>query len=266
MILEALQHLFTPAPAEVRALGYLRETIAIEARFRRCRADWAGHLEQCKDIIRQSVSELAPGSTILIIGSGSLHDVPLDEILNQNHHVILLDILHPPKIRRKYGTHPRITILSRDVTGLARPLYDGGGITKTLIKDAAPALPEADLVISLNLLSQLPINLVAYARKRHLPLPAHFAQDVMTTHLSQLSHAAENCLLICDLERQYLAENRVKERENALPDPLSRKLGPPDQCWDWHLSPKGELDPHITLQHRVACWLFRSDSVIFASG
>lgn len=41
MLFEALQYLFTPCPAEVRALGHLSGLISLGSRHRRCRRAWA---------------------------------------------------------------------------------------------------------------------------------------------------------------------------------------------------------------------------------
>lgn len=247
MIIEALQHFLSPARREVKALGYVREAIAIDARYNRCRADWALHLENCRQQILIASARLSPGSTVMIIGSGALHDVPVADVLAQGHSLILVDIVHLRQVRRRYRNNPRIRFVEQDVTGLVRPLFD----RRISTPDPQMGLPKADLVISLNILSQLPISLISYAEKHLIPLPDNFSQDLMVSHLKLLRNLAPAVLVISDLERRYLKEDQVVDTEDAL---TGCDLGPPVVSWDWRIAPRGELDPVISLVHHVACW------------
>ncbi len=250
MIFEAIQHILTPASPEAKAMGYVREAIAIEARYYRCRSFWASHLDKCRHHIIAAASELTKNSTIMVIGSGGLHDVPVTELLAHGHKLLLVDIVHLPRIRKDYGNHSNIRIIEQDVTGLAKPLYD----KKPAIPENRNSLPEADLVISLNILSQLPINIHSFARKHKISLPDNFAAVIMDTHLNMLEELAPDCLVISDLERQYEMDKRTIKTEDALPDSICRRLCAPDDKWDWHIAPKGEADKNISVTHHVACW------------
>jgi len=249
MIFEAIRHILTPAPKEVRALGYVREAIAIEARYGRHHTAWASHLARCRLNILAAAKFLPPASTIMIIGSGALHDVPVEALLSEGHKLLLVDIFHLPKVRRRYRKHDRVHFIEQDVTGLVKNLYQRKIIAKT-----AFTLPRADLVISLNILSQLPINLIKYAARHNIALPDNFARDIMSGHLTLLRPGA---LLISDLERRYEKDGVPLETEAALPDP---GLSTPVDQWDWHIAPGGELDREISLTHQVGCWHIQSPS------
>ncbi len=242
MIFEAIQHFLTPASPEVKALGYVREAIAIEARYKRCRTAWADHLEKCQQKILAVANTLDSGATIMVIGSGALHDVPLTALLGLGHRPILVDIIHLPKIRKL----PNIQLIEQDVTGWVGPLFH-----KKSTPESPAVLPRADLVISLNILSQLPLNLIAYAGKYDIPLPDNFAQTIMAAHLKLLASVAPQKLIISDLERLYYKGDELVEKESALPDGL---MTSPSDTWDWHIAPKGELDRDISLIHHVGCW------------
>ncbi|NOZ66369.1 MAG: hypothetical protein GXP00_07730 [Alphaproteobacteria bacterium] len=244
MIFEAIQHILTPAGKEVKALGYVREAIAIEARYKRCRTAWASHLEKCHQHIITAAERRAPNSTIMIIGSGALHDVPMAALSAYN--LNLVDIVHLPKVRRRYRNDPNVTFLEQDVTGLALPMYQNGTAL-----GMPPSLPKADLVISLNILSQLPLNLIKYAEKHSIPLPDGFARSVMTDHLALLKTIAPHALIIGDRERHYKKGETLVEIETALPD---IDLPEPMETWPWHIAPEGELDKDISLIHQVGCW------------
>lgn len=236
--------MLAPAPREVRALGYVREAIAIDARYARCRDAWAYHLDKCQQHILTAAASLAPGSTVMIIGSGALHDVPLKGLMERGHSLILVDIVHLPKVRK--FCKGRVQLIEQDVTGWVRPLFH-----KKSIAEICDSLPEADLVISLNILSQLPLNLLKYATRHHIPLPDDFVQNITEDHLKMLSAVASQTLLISDLERSYKKGSELLKKEPALPD---NGLPAPKDKWDWHLAPEGELDREISLIHHVACW------------
>lgn len=246
MIFEAIQHILFPARKEVKALGYLREAIAIEARYIRCRAAWADHLEKCQQHILSAANSLEPGSTIMIIGSGALHDVPMADLLARDYRLILVDIVHLPKIRKLYDNHPGVRLIEQDVTGWVGPLFH-----KKTTPEIENNLPKVDMVISLNILSQLPLNLIKYAVRHHIPLPDNFAEVIMEDHLEMLKSLAPYALVISDLERSYKKDGALLEKEAALPDV---DLPAPREIWDWHIAPKGELDKDISLIHHVACW------------
>ncbi|PCJ44359.1 MAG: hypothetical protein COA81_01790 [Alphaproteobacteria bacterium] len=244
MIFEAIQHILTPARKEVKALGYVREAIAIEARYKRCHAAWATHLKKCHHHIMTAAEGLAPNATIMIVGSGALHDVPMADLSAYN--LILVDIIHLPKVRRRYRNDPKVQFMEQDVTRLVQPMHQSGASS-----GMPPPLPRADLVISLNILSQLPLNLTKYAQKRSIPLPDDFARSVMVDHLILLKTIAPHVLIIGDMERHYKKDTLLVETEFALPD---IGLPAPNETWPWHIAPKGELDKDISLTHQVGCW------------
>jgi len=251
MIFEAIQHFLTPAAKEVKALGYLREAIAINQRFSRCRAAWADHLEKCHHHILVAAEGLKEKTTLMIIGSGALHDVPVDRLLSRGFRLVLVDIVHLAKVRRQYEHHDQILLLEHDVTGLITPLFQQKQLSKQEIKNS---LPKTDLVISLNILSQLPLNLRKYAEKHHIAVTNDFEQTVMTNHLNLIEKLAPKTLIISDLERSYYLGKETVEKETALPESITQRLAAPDNTWDWQIAPKGELGRDISLSHHVACW------------
>ena len=263
MIFEALQHFLNQAAPEVKALGYVREAIAIEARYGRCRTDWADHLKNCHQQIMTATAPLKSTSTLMVLGSGALHDLPIGALLAAGHSLILIDIVHLAKIQKRYKTHDRVRFVEQDVTGLVGPLFHKDSLTPLDIKNGTASFletrfPEVDLVISLNILSQLPINLIQFAEQHDIALPDNFRQAVMAAHLKMLPCLAPRCQIISDLDRSFLEDQTVLEREPFLPDSISRQLSKPDQIWDWHIAPKGEVDPAVSMVHHVASWIINS--------
>jgi len=249
MILEAIQHFLHPAPKYLKAMGYVRESIAIEARYRRCRNAWANHLTICQQLILEAVSKLPPKSSVMVLGSGGCHDVPLNSLLEMGHQLICVDIVHLPRLQK---TYPDVQFIHKDLTGLTKDLYDRRPLTTTFdwsLKE------KPDLVISLNLLSQLPLSLIHYAEKHNMPLDEEFAEQVMADHLDWLDGLDTSILLISDITRHYQQQDHMLENEPALLQTIAEKLGHPQKQWTWHLAPKGEVDPDISIHHTVGSWI-----------
>lgn len=254
MIIEALQHFLTPAPKYVKDMGYVREAIAIEARYKRCASTWQPHLEKCKEIILEQATLLEPKSNIMILGSGGLHDVPVEALLAQGHNITCVDIVHLPKIRQKY---PDITFVDKDITGIAEPFYSqvkrgepySGRIAFRWSPDVRP-----DLIISLNLLSQLPMTLLDYAKKNKSLLHENFDSNIMAAHLSWLISQKTQLLLISDIEHSYYYEDKLVKSEAVLRTHEYLDHHRPFEKWTWDIAPKGEADGKISIRHVVGAW------------
>lgn len=257
MILEWLHSRMTPAPRHIRSLGLVNEAIAIEARFRRCAHAWKNHLENSKDQILGAAKDVGPGGEIVILGSGGLHDVPLAQLSDHFARVRLWDVVHVRQARRAAATFPNVICETVDVTGLCQDfsLWLKGNRPEPPTPAPPLELPtgEADLIISLNLLSQLPLQMVAKAQApRHKVALGDFSDEVIKSHLAWLKQQTCPVLLLTDLERHYTKGN-VREVEEALPqggmDP-----GTPLATWDWTVAPKGETPTYDTIVHKVGAF------------
>ncbi|MCC3861783.1 hypothetical protein [Pseudemcibacter aquimaris] len=249
MIIEALTHLFTPAPTYVKKMGYLKESIAIEARVNRCRDAWQPHLDTCKKLILQQAEKLEQGSNIMILGSGGFHDIPMSELLALGHTITAVDIVHLQKVKNRY---PDINFVEHDVTGLNQKLFDAVNNNKSV----SPAsdwelIKTPDLIISLNLLSQLPLKMIRYAEKHSHDLGILFQENVMQAHVDWLKKQKTNVLLISDIEREYYHHEKLVE---TIPTLLKIDLPDPISTWKWNIAPEGEADPEISITHLVGYW------------
>ena len=105
MLRELLAWLVTPAGGYSRRMGYAREGVAIEARYRRCRRDWQDHLIQCRTVIAAQAQKTKGEGVAVVLGSGALLDVPLRELSRQFGAVYLLDLFHP--LSARWAAWPR---------------------------------------------------------------------------------------------------------------------------------------------------------------
>lgn len=249
MILEALTHLITPAPRYVKKMGYLREAIAIEARVKRCQSAWQPHLDRCKSLIINEAKKLPVGSQIMILGSGGFHDVPIKRLLALKHQITCIDIIHLPKTKKRF---PEVKFEERDVTGLNENIFYSIH-NSTSFKPATQWLfsQKPDLIISLNLLSQLPLKMSEYAETHNYKLESAFKEKVIKDHIIWLNKQNKEVLMISDISRNYMKNGAMLETVSALPD---LDLPDPFESWIWDIAPKGEADRDINITHNVGSW------------
>ncbi|MDA9553233.1 hypothetical protein N9R64_01875 [Emcibacteraceae bacterium] len=249
MILEALTHLMTPAPGYVKKMGYLKEAIAIEARVKRCKNEWQPHLDQCKSLIITEARKLPEGSNLMILGSGGFHDVPIKRLLTLNHHITCVDIVHLPKIKKQF---PEVNFVERDVTGLNENIFEAvNKDVRALPAEEWKFIKTPDLIVSLNLLSQLALKMLLYAEEHQHDLGILFGDNIIKAHVEWLKKQETEVLLISDISREYFEDNTLLETIPSLPNmdmPESHKT------WSWNIAPKGEADRDINITHNVGSW------------
>ena len=266
MLVEWLQYLATPCPKHLRAMGYPQEIIATQARYRRCREAWRPHLENTKAFILESAAAAQRKGTAVVLGSGMLLDVPLAELSHRFEQVILVDILHLPWVKLRASRYPNVRSQELDVTGLCEPLFRqveqarSGQAASAILPEVCPeplsrslGVASIDFLVSVNLLSQLPIMPRAYLERNCPGLSEGdfetFAQRLLADHLSLLKESAEGVCLITDLERRICeASGNMVESETAIP---AQKLPEPDREWIWDISPRPESYKEYDVRHRV---------------
>jgi hypothetical protein len=261
MFLEFIQHMRTPAPPHIKALRFVYGAIAIEARHKRCKDSWAPHLENTKQAIRDFVKGKSY-RTAYIFGSGGLHDVPLQALLSVSKEVQLIDIIHLKRIRNEMAAHPNVRIVTHDVTGLAKPFFhwlkssdgtkpprptDPGHLTSSL----KPG-PE-DLVISLNLVSQLPMGFQTTAKKANRELPDDYGHQIIKKHIARVNALPGDTLIISDYEFIDYEDGEEPKTSDATLGNLGL-LPAPDKNWIWNIVPLGEISKTYHSDHRVGVW------------
>src|SRR5262249_42349754 len=126
MLAELFERLLTPCPRHLRRLGCLRELLNIRRRTRHWGSAWLPHFERAKGVIRAAIERCERRDCAIILGSGWLHDVPLDDLADAFREVVLVDLLHPFAVRREARRHRNVRLLSADVTGMLEGVYHAG--------------------------------------------------------------------------------------------------------------------------------------------
>lgn len=253
-MLEFLEGMFLRCPRHVRVMGFLDEIIAIGARSRCVRDDWAPHLERSKDLVRQAIAQCGPRRTAVIFGSGRLLDVPLADLAAAFQRVVLVDIVHLGEARRLCRPFPNVELAALDVTAVSEAVYHLGP-TGGPLPTSKPTLflddPQVDLAVSMNLLSQLPYTPCKYLRRwQHYSTRdlGRFARHLIEAHLAFLGRFTCTVCLIADQEYCTLdAADRLVGKRDALHGVV---LPWPGEEWLWRLAPRsGRGD--TSLVHRV---------------
>jgi hypothetical protein len=252
MLREWAHYLTLPAPWTHRRLGYVRESVSLTSRSRRCRKAWRPHLEAARAVIAQSFADLPQRRTAVVLGSGLLDDVPLAALASAFEAVLLVDAVHPWATRKAVRAHANVRLATADLSGSAGWLLGGADD----LADALPAIVEGqsvDLVISANLLSQLPILPIAWYEERDRTVPPDLGRRIVASHLAGLARLRTRVCLVTDVEQVEM------DRAGGIVDRIDllhgARLPPPDRTWDWELAPFGEAERHTRLVHRV--WAYR---------
>jgi hypothetical protein len=202
----------------LRKFGFKTDQEGIINRYFREEGGWNEHLKKTKKYILQVADNKQKGS-VVILGSGWLLDVPLQELSDQFDKVVLVDVVHPRQIEHKVKKMPNVKLLSEDVTGLVTPVFErlkSKKPPKIPLSEIKPdydhqlisELKKASLVVSVNLLNQLDILICDYIDKFKLYNKEEinsFRKLIQTNHLQLLP--ADKSALITDYEELNLDKN-----------------------------------------------------------
>lgn len=255
MLTEWLTWLVADCTQPARKLGYLRESIAIRSRYRRCRTAWQPHLTNSRAALLDSLQECDSFRTALVFGSGLLLDIPLDELARRFGTVYLVDVVHLPEVRRAVRRHANVCCVDLDVTGFVEHM---DALSPERLELPPPKYylddPEVDWVASVNLLSQLPLLPVGWLRHRFPELDEDtleaWGAQMMRQHLDYLAAFAAPACLLADVEQT------VHDRNGSIIERIdfAAQLGldDPQNQWRWDIAPPGEIARGVASFHRVA--------------
>jgi hypothetical protein len=151
--------------------------------------------------------------------------------------VLLVDAVHllPSRLRaRRAGAEIKVADLS-------------GGDAEAVRRLGAE--PDVDLVISANLLSQMPLPHRRRSGDWDSPEPL---TEMGRRHLADLAAFGAPVCLITDVAYRDRARDGSESEETPLVD--ESLLPPPDETWDWEVAPFGEIESGFARLHRVCAW------------
>lgn len=255
MLAEWILYGLTRAEPWARTMGYREGAVRLWSRARRCARAWRPHLERTRAEVIAGAQACARRRTALVLGSGVLADVPLAELSRLFARVVLVDAAHLPQVRWRAKRFANVACASVDLTGVAARLT--GSVERPW---PAPGSryglddPTVDYVVSLNLVSQLPLAPCDRIETR-LGLGEGaadtYGKAIVEAHLAHLAAFDARVLALGDRVRFYLdAAGRTIECEDPL---YGAALPPADAEWDWDVAPLGEQAPDYAIRNRVFC-------------
>lgn len=212
---------------------------------------------------------------VVVLGSGLLLDVPLDELSLLFNNVTLIDIYHTQEILKKVSKYPNIVALPHDLTGTANPLWLQYKEGKSLQALPTPLkqysflekhLSKDSLLISLNLLSQLSFVPLLFVRK--FKTISYSSQELIIwkdsffdAHIMALSKFDCHKCLITDHESICRdQQGKIISRCSTIFDDLKTDEQKEDKVlrilqdkswrlfdtWEWEINPIGERSKEMT--------------------
>ncbi len=159
----------------LRKFGFKKDQNGIINRYLRENGGWQSHLINTKNFIEHS-AKAKEKETCVILGSGWLLDVPVDNLNEIFKKVYLVDIVHPKQIIHKYRKYKNIEFIKVDISGYIKPVYDfikKNRKTKTSLNQIVQQFPDdfnklmnnASMIVSVNILNQLDILICDYIKK-----------------------------------------------------------------------------------------------------
>ncbi|HEY8566448.1 MAG TPA: hypothetical protein VIL65_13170 [Beijerinckiaceae bacterium] len=230
-----------------RRLGFVRASVALWSRATRHRRAWAPHEARCHAAVRRSLADLPRRGTVVVLGSGLVRDVPIDDLLSTFERIVLVDAVHLWPVRRRFRREPKVSFVVRDLSGHAGLLERGDPPRADPLADICDG-PSLDLVISANLLSQLPLA-AEDILEDGADLPPDLPRRIVEAHLADLaSLPCRVCLLTDVVMRDVAPDGTVLDSLDLL---RGVALPEPDEAWDWTVAPRGEISRRFAVIHHV---------------
>ncbi len=235
----------------LRRMGYIRDQEGIMNRYIREKMHWDQHLEKTREFINASFSDKSI-ETVAVLGSGWLLDIPLNDMKERFKHIFLVDISHPPQIRKKVGPLSNVELIEADLSGgVIQQLWQlirkkGSPDATSLLEEILFTPPlshiQPDAVLSINLLNQLDIILCEFLEKHDYfqqESPDHFRSVIQTFHLEWITHTP-GCLVTDTVEINK--DNRGNETfKSLLYTDLPKGLR--TDRWSWDFDTHGAYQP-----------------------
>lgn len=256
MITELITYFTSKATPEARAFGHLYEAIALIQREKRCSKYWLTHRTMCKQFITESAEKLKVKKTVLVLGSGPLHEIPLEYLAREFKKVDLVDVVHLNETKKKWEHLANVHFIEADVTELEADILK----TKKPVEKTPSAFLNENysLVISANLLSQLSYHLRDFLQKKSQPKLTEeeldrFAHKVTNNHYLYLKKFHCPVVLITDIETHLLDKNdRLIQKESPY---IDFEFTTPLAEWWWQVAPIPEYSKSMAIKMKVAGFL-----------
>lgn len=290
MLFETLEYYenINRCPSYLKSYKQIEELIAIKHRHQRCFSHWKTHLENTKQFINANIDKdpnIFGSSYVLVLGAGFGNDLDLHFLTDNFEKIILADLFFLKSARKKLSCYPNIFFSEFDITQcmekilllLQRYKNDKNTFLEKLQEytrqrsNSVNNLKEHPFIklinnnetkniISLNLLSQIPLSFVKLFEKTFKGCYNEkefyfFYRMLLKEHLQLMTYAKQegkSVLIISDTSK-YVSDRRGKEisQESSLYE-INMKQNLPnikeEKNWYWKLAPAGEISSNYSLK------------------
>ncbi len=262
-LLNLFSFLSASRPQYVRNMGYLDEAKDMKKRYERSCAAWQPHLDKTRGFVLSAAKQCPDRKKIVILGSGLLLDVPIEELSAMFEEVLLLDVALLPEIHRRAKKYHSVRLIQHDVTNAAARLYENILRSVRELPHAVPAVPSIDgntsLVVSLNILSQLWVIPRAYVLAKMPGFDEEVLEDwcrqIVESHYQYLSSLPCPVCLIADHDFIQRDEREMIVRRGSTVFDFG--LPVPEASWVWDIVPAGNDRGLLSKELSVGVWNFR---------
>ncbi|MDO9630684.1 MAG: hypothetical protein Q7I92_02150 [Humidesulfovibrio sp.] len=231
--------------------GHLSQQVAIWARHRRHSAAWETHLARCRSLALAAARACPEDArrTALVLGSGLLLDVPLDELSALFETVVLADMAFVPEVRAKAARLGNVETLVTDLTGqLDRLPGTPGEPLPDVLRELATGRAGLDFAYSANLLSQLPLFALDALPGLEEGRCAELAAAIVRQHLDGLLALPCPACLVTDVTERGLRQGVVDYEADLL---FGVAPGLRGETWVWNMAPDGEAVRGLDVERMV---------------
>lgn len=245
--------------------GYDQQTRALDKRARRCAKAWESHVKDSHAVLNDFLVQHGPVNSILVLGSGLLLETPIQTLLKFSDKVILADLSFSAQAKLAAKQNPKkVQLIDLDLTALLSSLPAslapqrryGFADVERLVKQLSPAAvtqywPQAELVISANILSQLPLNIVD--RMRGTEAEKETARNIIRQqHIQFLQAYNRTTLLVSDFVVKYLDRdgNEISKAKFDLAMSEFTEM----KNWSWEVAPIPEYDKKVAVSLEVKAY------------
>jgi hypothetical protein len=193
-----------------------------------------------------------------------LLDVPLAELADLFREVVLADIVHLPHARAEARRFGNVRLVSCDISTVAERLFGNSASGRRELPEATPAdyrlADDTDLVVSLNILSQLTVLPRRYALA-HMPglreeeVQAWCRRIIASHHADFMALACDGCLIADYASIKRSRRGEVLDEGSTI---HGFALPAPADGWTWRIAPLGEQSRRYATELSVGVWHRRS--------
>lgn len=260
MIREIITYLSErPILKEAKYFGHLNESISLLYRAQRCHKTWATHRASCKQFISAELKNACHFDSVLVLGSGPLHEIPIELLSKTFKRVVLVDIVHLKSTKKSVSYLKNVEFLEHEITEIEEALR----VNKQLLNKVPKKFLDQEwgLVLSVNVMSQLPLHFETFIEKKlknrfDVCEIDKFLKDITRNHLAYLQSFKSNVILITDTQTFYYDKNELVIQTDNNYEHLS--LPRPIEEWNWNVAPIPEFQKDIGFKMHVCGFVLKN--------